>query len=191
MFILKKFFFHFCIVFIISFSVIHFSLIFPSLYNLIFSFSLLQGWVWRMQLSCPIEWVNCLPCPHACVWLRIVIQKEDIINWQDLVPSDYHLFSSMKEGFRSKHFARNEKMKTAVMKWPKEQSTELNEAEIHALISRWNIAIEKNGDYVEEKGGDPQSIRFLLMYDTCSCMGKYFCTKEKGILWLLLIYIFK
>ena len=62
------------------------------------------------------------------------MQKEDIIDWQDLVPSDYHLFGPMKEGLRGKHFASDEKMKTAVMKRLKEQSTEFYEAEIHALI---------------------------------------------------------
>ena len=42
------------------------------------------------------------------------------------------------------------KWKTAVMKWLKEQSTEFYVAGMHALIRRWNIAIEKNGDYVEK-----------------------------------------
>ena len=56
----------------------------------------------------------------------------------------------MKEGLRDKHYASNEEVKTAVKKWHKEQSTEFYEAGIHALIQRWNIAIERNGDYVEK-----------------------------------------
>ena len=64
------------------------------------------------------------------------MQKEDIIDWQDLVPSDYHLFSPMKEGLRGKHHAGDEEVKTAVMKWLKEYSTEFYEAGIHALIRR-------------------------------------------------------
>ena len=52
-------------------------------------------------------------------------------------------------------------MKTAV-KWLKEQSTEFYEAGIHALIQRWNIAIERNGDYVENLGCDPQRTSFIL-----------------------------
>ena len=36
------------------------------------------------------------------------------------------------------------------MEWLKEQSTEFYEADIHAHIRRWNIAIERNGDYVEK-----------------------------------------
>ena len=46
--------------------------------------------------------------------------------------------------------ASNEEWKTAVKKWLKEQSPELYEAGIHALIRRWNIAIERNGDYAEK-----------------------------------------
>ena len=43
-------------------------------------------------------------------------------------------------------------MKTAVMKWLKEQSIEFYEAGKHALIRKWNITIERNGDYVEKLG---------------------------------------
>ena len=43
------------------------------------------------------------------------MQKEHI-NWQDLAPSDYHLFDHMKEGLRGKHYANDEEVKTAVMK---------------------------------------------------------------------------
>ena len=56
----------------------------------------------------------------------------------------------MKEGLRGKHYASDKKMKTTVMKWLKEQSTKFYEARIHSLIQRWNIAIERNSDYVEK-----------------------------------------
>ena len=56
----------------------------------------------------------------------------------------------LKEGFRGKHYASDEEVKTAVKKLLKEQSTEFYEAGIHALIQGWKIAIERNGDYVEK-----------------------------------------
>ena len=52
------------------------------------------------------------------------MQKENIIDWQVLVPSDYYLFGSMKEGLRGKHYDSDKKMKTTVMKWLQEQSKE-------------------------------------------------------------------
>ena len=55
------------------------------------------------------------------------MQKEDIIDWQDLVSSHSHLFGPIKEGLRGKHFASKEKVKVAVMKCLKEQSTEFSE----------------------------------------------------------------
>ena len=53
----------------------------------------------------------------------------------------------MKDGLRGKHY---EEVKTAVMKLLEEQSKEFYNAVIIALIWRWNIAIERNGDYVEK-----------------------------------------
>ena len=55
----------------------------------------------------------------------------------------------MKEGLRSEHYGSYEEVKTAVMKRFKEQSTEFYVEGIQYLIRRWNIAIERNGDYVK------------------------------------------
>ena len=46
----------------------------------------------------------------------------------------YHHFVHMKVGLRGKHYASGEELKTAMMKWLKEQSTEFYEAGTHALI---------------------------------------------------------
>ena len=62
----------------------------------------------------------------------------------------YHLYSLMKEGLKGKHCASDEEVKTAVMKWLKELSTEFYEACIHALIRSWNIPFERNSNYVEK-----------------------------------------
>ena len=45
------------------------------------------------------------------------MQYKDNIDWQDLVPSDYRSFGHMKECLRGKHYASDEKVKTAEMKW--------------------------------------------------------------------------
>ena len=51
----------------------------------------------------------------------------------------------MKESLRGKQNASNDEVKTSVWKWLKESY----KAEIHALIWRWNITIERNGVDVE------------------------------------------
>ena len=52
--------------------------------------------------------------------LYVVKQKKDIIDYQNLASSDYHLFGLMKEGLSGKHYASDEEVKTAVIKWLKE-----------------------------------------------------------------------
>ena len=56
----------------------------------------------------------------------------------------------MKEGLRGKHYHSDEGVKSVGKKWLKEQSTKLYGAGIHTLIQRWNIANERNSDYVEK-----------------------------------------
>ena len=67
----------------------------------------------------------------------------------------YHLLDPMKEGLGCKPYSSDEELKTAVMKLLKEQPAEFYVAEILVLIRKWNIAIEKNCDYVEKKGCNP------------------------------------
>ena len=97
----------------------------------------------------------------------------------DLAPSD--LCGPMKEGLRGKCYASDEEGKTTVLEWLKKPSKEFYEAVIEALIGRWNIAIERNGDYVKKWGYGPQRVSFILMHDTCSCVRNYSCSSEKGI----------
>ena len=47
------------------------------------------------------------------------MQKEDIIDWQDLALSDYHLFGPVKECLSGKHYTCDTEAKTAVTKWLK------------------------------------------------------------------------
>ncbi len=49
-----------------------------------------------------------------------------------------------------KQYASNKKVKTEMINRLKEESTEIYEAEIHAVIRRWNVVIERNDDYVEK-----------------------------------------
>ena len=56
----------------------------------------------------------------------------------------------MKEGLKGKHYASDKEVKTTVMKLFEEQSAKLYNVGIHFLIRRWNIANERNSDYVEK-----------------------------------------
>ena len=62
----------------------------------------------------------------------------------------FSALGSIKESLSVRHCANDEEVKTVEMKWLKEKSTEFYKAEIYALIRKWNIAIERNADYVEK-----------------------------------------
>ena len=66
------------------------------------------------------------------------------------MPSSYHLIGPGKKGLRGKYYDSDEEIKATVMEWLKEQTTKFYEAGIHALIQKWNIATERNIDYVEK-----------------------------------------
>ena len=102
------------------------------------------------------------------------MMKEDIISCHDLVPSDNHLFGPMRKALRRNHYAYDEEVKTAVIKWLKEQSKEFYEA--GKLRTR---------DVIKPMTS------FFFMYDTCPCVGNYICTKENSnTFWLTLVYIY-
>ena len=78
----------------------------------------------------------------------------------DFTLSNYYLFGSMKEDLKGKHYASNEEVKTAVMKWLKEQSIEFYKAGTHAFI---RLLLREKGDYVEKQGCD--QLRDQLHFD--------------------------
>ena len=52
------------------------------------------------------------------------------------------------------------------------------------------ILLLKETVTVEKTGCDPQNTSFISMYDACSYVGNYSCTKEKGIdFWPTLVFI--
>ena len=122
---------------------------------------------------------NCFPWPHTSVFWALSRRRKTLSIGKLSLTSDYHLFSLRKGGLRDKHYVRDEKVKTTVLKRIKERSTEFYVAEILVLIWWENIAIERNG--VEKYGWDPQRTRFILMYTTCSCVSNYSCTIGKSI----------
>ncbi|GFR89044.1 histone-lysine n-methyltransferase [Elysia marginata] len=65
-----------------------------------------------------------------------------------LIGSLYHLFGPMKQGLGGKHYENDEKVKNPVKTRLKEQPVQFYEAGKRALVKRWNVALERGGDYV-------------------------------------------
>ena len=74
----------------------------------------------------------------------------------DLVPSDYHLFPSMKEPLRGRKFSSLEEMKEAIESWRRKTTRDFYEDGLHALLKRWKKCIASGGDYIEKFKGDSE-----------------------------------
>lgn len=68
----------------------------------------------------------------------------------DLVPSDYHLFTSLKMHMGGKRFSSDEEVMEEVKKWSKELAGDFFDTGIKKLIPRLKKCIERDGDYVEK-----------------------------------------
>ena len=67
----------------------------------------------------------------------------------DLAPSNYHIFSPLKEVLCGRRFTSDEEVKEAVHTWLQEQPRNFS-AGIQKLVERYNKCIVLQGDYVEK-----------------------------------------
>ena len=82
---------------------------------------------------------NCLPYLDVCVWSRIVMQKEEIIDWQDLALTDYDIFGPIKKGLRSKQYGSKKK-------WKKNSGEEVQWT-VYRILRRSNTSSHSKGEY--------------------------------------------
>jgi len=68
----------------------------------------------------------------------------------DLAPSDFHLFSKLKEHLKGQRFSCDEEVKSAVSKWFQKQNTIFFKDGFQKLVQRWRKRIEVHGDFVEK-----------------------------------------
>ena len=71
-------------------------------------------------------------------------------NSLDLAPSDFYLFSKMKEHLSGKRFTDDEDLQHAVMDWLNSQAAVWCEEGISKLVSRYDKCLNVQGDYVEK-----------------------------------------
>jgi transposase len=68
----------------------------------------------------------------------------------DLVPSDYHLFGSLKDHLRGHHYETDEAVQEAVRSWLRGAGTEFYRKGIFKNLQRWQKFIYLVGDFVEK-----------------------------------------
>lgn len=94
--------------------------------------------------------------PHTAARTQDLLNH---FNWEvfnhppyspDLAPSDYHLFSHMKNWLRTQRFGNNDELTTGVQSWLSSQAAEFFDDGIQKLVPRYDKCLNLNGDYVEK-----------------------------------------
>ena len=68
----------------------------------------------------------------------------------DLALSDYFLFLQLKKHLKGNHYDSDEEVVAAVRQWCREQSPEFFADGIRQLVRRWQLCVDRDGDYVEK-----------------------------------------
>ena len=68
----------------------------------------------------------------------------------DLAPSDFHWFPKLKEHLRGRYYESDEEVKAVVKKWFRNQGEHFFSNGINKLPGRWEVCINRDGDYVEK-----------------------------------------
>ena len=68
----------------------------------------------------------------------------------DLAPSDFWLFSNVKDPLRGKKFSSRAALGSAIYQWSLHTSTDQFAGAFTAWIERWKKFIEREGDYIEK-----------------------------------------
>lgn len=111
----------------------------------------------RGKLSRGIVLIHDNARPHTARQTQTLLH--DAFHWDtfdhppyspDLAPSDFYLFSKMKEHLAGKRFTDDEDLQHAVMDWLNSQAAVWYEEGISKLVSRYDKCLNVQGDYVEK-----------------------------------------
>jgi hypothetical protein len=108
----------------------------------------------RAQTSVSFLQDNAHPHVAACTMDTIQKLKWNILphppHSPELAPSDYHLFSPLREHLGGKSFRNNEEVIQAVQEWLHQQAKDFFLGGIRKLPDHWRKCIANKGDYVEK-----------------------------------------
>lgn len=68
----------------------------------------------------------------------------------DLAPSDFYLFTHLKQHIAGERFHTDEEVQNHVLDWSKELAGVDTKDGINKLVSRYEKCLELNGDYIEK-----------------------------------------
>jgi transposase len=93
---------------------------------------------------------------HTAACIRALLEY---FNWElfdhpsyspDLAPSDYHLFTYLKNRLGSQRFSNNEELMEGIKTWLSSQAVDFFDTGIQKLIPRYDEGLNFGGDCVEK-----------------------------------------
>lgn len=110
----------------------------------------------RGKLSDGILFQHDHATPHTA---RVTKETLSSLKWEvlphppyspDLAPSDFSLFSKLKDPLRGIHFKSLEEIQSAIESWSKDVDKQFYEQAIKSLKHKWEKCINCAGDYIEK-----------------------------------------
>jgi hypothetical protein len=95
-------------------------------------------------------------CPHTAARTRALLKHFSWVLFDhppyrsDLAPSDYHLFTYLKNCLGSQLFNNNEELMEGVKMWLSSQAADCFDTGTHKFITRYDMCLNSGDDYVEK-----------------------------------------
>jgi hypothetical protein len=99
----------------------------------------------------PWQWASAYSCSHSSTAGAFQLELFDHPPYsRDLAPSDYHLFTYLKDWLGSQHLNNNEELIDGVKTWLSSQAADFYDIGIQKLIPWYHKCLISGGDYVEK-----------------------------------------
>jgi hypothetical protein len=91
-------------------------------------------------------------CPHTAACTQALV---DHFHWElfvhpsyslDLTPSNYHLFTCLKNWLEAQHFNNNEELMEGVKTWLSLQAADFFDTDIQKLVPRYDMCLNSGND---------------------------------------------
>jgi transposase len=109
---------------------------------------------WNVDIGAMLLHDNSRPHTASCVLALL-----EHFNWElfdhppyspDLAPSDYHLFTCLKDRLVSQRFNNNDELMEGVKTWQSSQAADFSDIGIQKLIPRYDKWLNSSCDYIEK-----------------------------------------
>jgi hypothetical protein len=93
---------------------------------------------------------NVHPHTATCTWALQEHFNCELFDHPDLAPSDYHLFTCLKNWLRSQCFNSNEELMEGVKTWLSSQAADFFDTGIQKLFPQYDRCHSSSSDYIEK-----------------------------------------